>query len=78
MALELKYDELLSSLVLNFNLRLYSMDTAPQIIERWRAVGPGGSVTATATWRQLWAFKEGQCRLTVSKPVLKAPNDSSV
>jgi hypothetical protein len=36
----------------------WTMQSAPAIIERWQAVGPGGSVTATATWRQLWAFKE--------------------
>jgi hypothetical protein len=35
------------------------MDTAgPCIIEPWRAHAPDGALAATATWRQLWAFRE--------------------
>ena len=30
----------------------------PDIIEPWRALAPDGTLVATASWRQLWAFKE--------------------
>ena len=30
----------------------------PRIIEKWRAQSPDGTIAATATWRQVWAFKE--------------------
>jgi len=63
--LKLQYDELLSNFAFNFNLRRYikAASSLVKVVMRRRTF-------FSSTW--LLSRKAGRCRLTVSKPELKA------
>ena len=70
----LKYDEPLSNFAFNFNVRRYIEeghvpDVAP-------ALDKGGCMDGNQS--SLAQLTVGRCRLTVSKPVLKAPMVSAL